>query len=231
MGHARRSASGDRVTLPPVRILVATPVPGTVEAGTVASSHMISALKLMRTNGVEWILHSTLTHMDLVRARSRAVCMALDGCYTHLLFWDSDVSGDAITCLQGMLASGADVVAAPYARKRLPIRGSHNRPFVAMGFTLISIKCLEKMWDAYYDELHFDDVIENKPYRSVALFQLMLVELEQPRPHRVLLGEDYSFCERWLRIGGEIHVYTGSGAPLDHVGMFKFSGTIEEMAP
>ena len=217
------------MTLPTVRILVATPVLGSPESGDVKSAHMTSALRLMRSPNVEWILHGAFVNMDLVRARSRAVRMALDGCFTHLLFWDSDVGGDAVACLQGMLATKADVIAAPYARKKIPIRGTHERPFVAMGFTLISATCLEKMWDRYYDELHFDDVLENKPYRSVALFQLMLVELQNPRPHRVLLGEDYSFCERWLQMGGEIHVYQGPGAPLDHIGHIRFTGTIEEL--
>jgi hypothetical protein len=98
-----------------------------------------------------------------------------------------------------------------------------------MGFTLIKVSALEKMWDHYYDELAFDDIVGNKPYRTVALFALMFADATLPLPHRALLSEDYSFCLRWLAMGGQVHLYNGPGAPLGHIGSMRFTGTTEEL--
>jgi hypothetical protein len=208
------------------RIMIATPVMASVPGtGTVTVHYQIA---LMRTahkfHQLGYHSSNAFVNTDLVRARSRAVRAALDGCYTHLLFWDSDVGGnDVSTCLQGMLDTGADVVAAPYPRKNGTGRMTHEPPFVAMGFTLLSERCMRKMWDAYYDELYFEDVIDAKPIRTVAMFQLLVVEIRSPWPHRALLGEDYSFCERWLRLDETISLYEGPGAPLEHVGSYMFT--------
>lgn len=172
------------------------------------------------------LLHSRLmTNCDVVRARSRAVRIALDQCFTHLLFWDSDVRGNGLLALHYMLGENVDIIGAAYPRKHLPAQSTHTPPYVGMGFTLLSTTCLEKMWDAYYDELYFDDLYDGSPHRSVALFQLLFEERPAPRYHRSLLGEDYSFCERWLRIGGSVHLYDGPGAPMDHVGGYVYSMT------
>jgi len=206
------------------RIMIATPVPcGAPGAGDVTVHYQISLLRVLQSfAAMHYGSANAFVNTDLVRARSRAVRAALDGCYTHLLFWDSDVGGDCASVLRGMLGTGADFIAAPYPRKNPSNRPTHEAPYVAMGFTLLSEACLRRMWDEYHDDLHFQDIVEGRPYRTVAMFQLLMVDAPNPHPHRVLLGEDFSFCERWLRIGGEIHLYDGPGAPLDHVGAHVF---------
>jgi hypothetical protein len=208
------------------RILIATPVNAASPGAGDVSVHYQIALMRVIGGGVGNIAYGSanaFVNTDLVRARSRAVRAALDGCYTHLLFWDSDVGGDGcLPALRNMLARGVDFVAAPYPRKNAAMKLTHEPPFVAMGFTLITESCMRRMWDAYYDDFYFEDVVEGRPYRTVALFQLLFADVPQPHPHRVLLGEDFSFCERWLKIGGEIHLYEGPGAPLDHVGSHVF---------
>jgi hypothetical protein len=209
----------------PARIMIATPVMAAVPgAGHVTVHYQMSMLRIIqRFANIAITSANAFVNTDLVRARSRAVRAALDGCYTHLLFWDSDVGGTCADALHGMLATGKDVVACPYPRKNLSGRSTHEPPFVAMGFTLISERCMRNMWDAYYDELQFDDVIDGRPYRTVAMFNLLMVDLDKPHPHRTLLGEDYSFCERWLRLDEEIHLYEGPGSPLEHVGGHVFA--------
>jgi hypothetical protein len=207
------------------RIMIATPVMASVPgSGEVTVHHQLALLRTIQViGGLGYASANAFLNTDLVRARSRAVRAALDGCFTHLLFWDADVGGDGCArALQGMLDDGADVIAAPYPRKNGTGRMTHEPPLVAMGFTLLSERCLRRMWDAYYDDLHFDDVVNDKPYRTVAMFQLLRVELPTPHPHFALLGEDYSFCERWLRLGGGITLYEGPGAPLEHVGAHVF---------
>jgi hypothetical protein len=211
----------------PVRILVVTPVLASVpNTGALTVGYQLSLMRVMQFGAeIGYLTANAFLNTDLTRARSRAVRCALDGCYTHLLFWDSDVGGDCAGALQSMLSAKADVVAAPYPRKNGTGRMTHEPPFVAMGFTLISESCMRRMWDAYHDELRFEDVIDGRPIRTVALFQLMFADVPSPLPHRVLLGEDFSFCERWLRIGGEIHVLDGMA--LEHVGPFVFKCEVD----
>jgi hypothetical protein len=215
------------------RVLIATPVMASEpEAADVKLRFMTSMLQIVRTfNGLGFMSGSAFTNTDLVRARSRAVRCALDECFTHLLFWDSDVGGDVSGALQGMLSCGVDFIACPYPRKNLSGRMTHEPPFVAMGFTLLSEACLRNMWDAHYDELAFDDIVDGKAHRSVALFQLILTDVPGAKPHRALLGEDFSFCERWLRLDGEIHLYEGPGSPLDHAGGHVFKGDAASATP
>jgi hypothetical protein len=207
------------------RIMIATPVNASAPgAGAVTVHYQLALLRVLQSfSALHYGSANAFTNTDLVRARSRAVRAALDGCYTHLLFWDSDVGGNCAPVLRAMIESNVDVIAAPYPRKTATMKPTHEPPLVAMGFTLISESCMRRMWDAYYDELYFEDIVEGKPYRTVAMFQLLQVDVPHPTPHRVLLGEDFSFCERWLRLGGEINLYEGLGTPLDHVGAHVFS--------
>ena len=211
------------------RLLIATPVYGSPTTATVHAGYMAGCFDLSRI-GAQMLQHRAMTNCDLVRARSRAVRIALDGAFTHLLFWDSDIVGtDPARAVLGMLNENVDVIAGAYPRKHLPPEPTHRPPYVGMGFTLISARCLDAMWDAYYDELYFDDLLNDKPFRSVALFQLMMLDGLAPAPHRSMLGEDYSFCERWVRIGGSVHLYDGPGCPLGHVGSFVYEGTREQL--
>lgn len=218
----------------PVRICIASPVYGSPNTGTVHNAYCESLMRVM-TLGAAVVPTRIVSNCDLVRARSRAAQFAMDHCFTHLLFWDSDVAGvqrdDCALALVHMLREDRDIIAAAYPRKTIPARATHLPPYVPMGFSLIKVTALEKMWDAYYDELHFDDILDNKPIRSVALFALLFDARSGPYPHRVMLGEDYSFCERWLRLGGSVHLYDGPGAPLAHVGGWMFQGTREEIMP
>ena len=140
--------------------------------------------------------------------------MALDHGASHLLFWDSDVGGDdAPRILQGMVGSNVDLIAAPYARKNRTAGPTHSNDggHVAMGFTLLSHACMARMVEAYASTLTFGDQVDGKVIPTVALFQLMLA-------HGTMLGEDFSFCERWKQIGGSVYLYEEPGLKLSHVG-------------
>jgi len=129
--------------------------------------------------------------------------------------------------------------------KRAYEKGSPYVPVEAIGLgcALISRRCLETMTEAYRRELQFhDDGDGDLP--TVALFQLMMPDVSDtqqitdeisnalagvPIPKRMLYGEDYSFCERWRKLGGKIQMYTGPGAPVDHVGANIYRGFREGM--
>jgi hypothetical protein len=110
-----------------VKIGIASPIYGGGETGSVSVRYHEAVLALIR-GGAELVDSRILTDTDLVRARSRAVAVALDRGWDHLLFWDVDVIAPVsqiATCLRGMLATGHDVVAAPYAKKRIDWAGSY----------------------------------------------------------------------------------------------------------
>jgi len=192
-------------------ISICTPVFGTPATASVSLAYLNGWRSMSRT--VELLPPTDYTNCDLVRARSRGVRTALEKGSSHLLFWDSDVGGDGVaTVLQGMLALSKDFIAAPYRRKNATGALTHEKTgHVGFGFTLLSRWCMERMVEAYRETLTFGDQVGGKAYPTVALFALLLA-------HGTLLGEDYSFCERWMSIGGSVYLYDGPGLPLEHVG-------------
>ena len=99
--------------------------------------------------------------------------------------------------------------------------------YVGTGFMMIRRNALVRMIERYPD-LHYarehkgDDPLVNSPWRS-ALFNCMIDESTG-----TYLSEDYSFCQRWTQMGGEIWVdYTSR---LNHVGTAIFRGDISAQA-
>jgi hypothetical protein len=173
--------------------------------------YAISLAAILRDQSVTALPHLEFINRDLVRARSRAVRLAIEGDFDHLLFWDADVAADPArigTALRHMIGTKEDVIGALYPRRDgtgLAYSQDGDNVLLPMGFTLLSRGCLLEMTNHYASELTFDD----EGHDTVALFQLML------RKKR-LLSEDYSFCQRWIDMGGECKIYYG--ATLEHSG-------------
>ena len=125
----------------------------------------------------------------------------------------------------------------------LPVVGGFAKvDRLGLGFTYTSRACLERLVGHYGSlatnrgHLGMDrsDLVELRVAQSetptylervggeqretVALFQLLV-------RNRVMLTDDYSFCERWRAIGGEIHMWAGK-SPLQHVGAFAYGATL-----
>lgn len=169
-----------------MRLGIASPVYGGGETGSVSVRYHEAVMALVK-GGAELVDSRILTDTDLVRARSRAVAVALDRGWDHLLFWDVDVIAPVsqiATCLRGMLATGHDLVAAPYAKKRIswaaevlsgedahalsteyvgdtPAEATGaalghclGMKYVPFGFALLSSACMRRMVDAYMAPEH-----------------------------------------------------------------------------
>jgi hypothetical protein len=94
--------------------------------------------------------------------------------------------------------------------------------YVGAGFLMIRRHVLERMC-AHYHSLQFfrehsGDALANNP-RRFALFECLI----EPQSG-TYLSEDFSFCQRWTDIGGEIWVDLESR--LNHVGPMIFSGAV-----
>lgn len=96
------------------------------------------------------------------------------------------------------------------------------------GFMLIPRKVLEKMIEAYGEEVsyysneaHVDAKtgnLEKTKRKMYALFDTSIdVETE------VYLSEDYTFCRRWQHLGGK--VWVDPDITLNHIGMYIFQGS------
>lgn len=98
------------------------------------------------------------------------------------------------------------------------------------GCMLISRECLVKMTDAFKDGLTFTDVVDGKGTPTVAVFAQKFARERGPDGewYTILLGEDYSFCERWRSIGGKIMLYIGPEAPANHHGDMKYGWPRDE---
>ena len=175
---------------------------------------------------------------DVVRARNRAVARALqeNATWTHMLWWDEDMWPEDVGIVQHMINRDVDVVGAPYTNKMRPLRFTHEplRPEgafgngvqevrkVGLGFTLVKRSCLEALTATtrkYRDWPHelkcanmFGQLYE-APYER---------EEYTPEDEEALLSEDYSFCARWRRAGGKIHILTGHHR-IFHAGYHGFS--------
>jgi hypothetical protein len=96
-------------------------------------------------------------------------------------------------------------------------------PRIPIGFSLIQRGMLEKMVDHYGDALSYEKTsLAGEKLVTPGLFMMTL-------KNRVLVDEDYAFCDRWREMGGRLHLYVGPGAPLGHVGSWAFEGTREAM--
>jgi len=95
--------------------------------------------------------------------------------------------------------------------------------YAGTGFMMIRRAALEAMVE-HYAELRYrsehkaHDPFEGNPWRS-ALFNCMI----EPETS-TYLSEDYSFCQRWTDMGGEIWV--DLTAKLEHVGLMTFHGDL-----
>lgn len=92
----------------------------------------------------------------------------------------------------------------------------------ATGFLLIKRHVLEKMREAYKDELFaVNDIMGQNIDNYVAMFACMI----DPETKR-FLSEDYAFCRRYQQIGGDI--WADLATPLSHTGTHMFKGDVRE---
>ncbi len=100
-------------------------------------------------------------------------------------------------------------------------RGFATANYAGTGFLLIKRQALEKMIAAYpetkFASTHNFPALGAASDNLYALFDCMI----DPKSGHYL-SEDYSFCRRWRRLGGEIWLDLTS--KLSHVGSYSFNG-------
>jgi hypothetical protein len=139
--------------------------------------------------------------------------------------WDaaSETAREGVNAEWGAYNYAVSPIKLPEGERPKFVKGCTEVTHIGMGFMLCKTSALQKMWDAYYEELKFDDLWEGTWYETVAMFQL-IIEKNPAGQLSPLRGEDYSFCERARRLGIKIQMYVGPHSPLDHLGTHVFHG-------
>jgi len=92
------------------------------------------------------------------------------------------------------------------------------------GFMCIKKDVIQQMFDkhtelSYANDINVDQKFEQYMY---ALFDTMI----DPDTRRYL-SEDYTFCRRWQKMGGE--VWLDPRTALNHIGHYTFRGNIRKL--
>lgn len=170
------------------------------------------------------------------KARERLLWQAMKTPATHIMFVDSDMGWDGRVPLH-LIASDHDVAAAVGVKKQEELALCCNFfdgeqefdprtqflkvPEVGFGMIVIKREVIERMCKAYPDLAYESDDGEIE-------YALFLDMIDKPRKgRRVRLSEDLSFCRRWTRIGGDIHV--DHQIALRHAGRKEYTGKPSDM--
>ena len=174
---------------------------------------------------------------DNIRARNRVADLVLreHPAASHVLWWDDDMWPEDRGIVREMMASGEDVISAPYTNKRAPVRWTHvpldpSPPpahgrqevrSVGFGFTMTTLRCLRAMSDSerrYRDWPH--------AHKPANIFGMLYDPPFEAAPcaedEEQLLSEDRSFCKRWRALGGKVMLKVDCGA-IFHSGAHAWS--------
>jgi hypothetical protein len=222
-------------------VFFATPCYG----GMLTDQYFLSMFKMSQVfmqHGINFRITTLRNESLITRARNILTAMFLDSDCTHLMFIDSDIEFQPEDMLRA-LAYDKPIMAGAYPKKALPIQYAINFKFVdpetrqirvengavevldaSTGFFLIKRETIEKMVKAH-PELHYrnDSNIDPKLNKHCyALFDTIL----DPDDNRYL-SEDYTFCRRWQKLGGEI--WLDPNTKLNHVGSYTFEGDVSQL--
>ena len=225
----------DPAKMAAVRLAVATPVRGADDyCAQVTVGYHKSVRALERLMTVECIPLEITYGLDCVRARNRIAATILRDypAITHTIWWDDDQWPDDPRLVQVLLQTGEDLIGAAYTRKREPVKWVHQHLMadfpvtdylmpvagLGFGFTLTSTRCLRTMSDAATRYTDYP-----LPHKVANIFGMDYVRIgSSDDPDDVALhSEDFSFCERWRRLGGRAMLF--AGGLVEHAGTKRYS--------
>jgi len=238
-----------------VILFVSTPCYGGMCLQAYAES-MLRLQRTCAANGIQMMLDTTENESLVHRARNLAVARFMQKTKaTHFLFIDADIHFDPDSVIR-LLKSGHDVSCAAYPKKCVMWEqsedyvksGKEGRDLSRVasslvmnfryqqtqikdgfaevldgptGFLLIKRDVFTKL-EEKFPELNCVNDHQNRDLDEYhACFDCMI----DPDSRRYL-SEDYAFCRRWQKIGGQI--FTDCMTVLGHIGNIRFQGSLEE---
>lgn len=202
--------------------------------GAVSEKFFTSMLKTCISNskyGIDFAIE-TITNDSLVtRARNNLVAKAMSRPdSTHLMFIDADIGFKPGDVYQ-LIAANKDIVGGLYPKKQYPLEyviegleggeadddGLQEVRHIGTGFMLIKRRVIETMFEQYTDLRYVDDLGLDPAFQPY-MYNLFDTTISDDR---CLLSEDYTFCNRWREVGGQVFAHTR--VKLSHSGYHTFS--------
>lgn len=212
-----------------MNVMIAIPAyTGVVHMGTMRS--LVNDLFELTKRGDKFTLVDDIGNALIADSRGVIATRFWESDCDCLVFIDSDVVWQAGALLK-LVDANEDLVAGIYPNRRDPIAypvhyldkpelwanpetGLLEVKSVPTGFMKISRNCIAKMIDAYPDK-HYYTAERDKEFYP--LFDHVFED-------GFKWGEDYSFCIRWRKIGGQ--VWIDPEIAMGHVGYKIFEGHI-----
>ena len=184
--------------------------------------------------GLQWSLDTMVNESLVTRARNNLMAkMMTNKAATHFMFIDADIRFQPESIFQ-MLASNKDVIGGLYPKKALPISYVINvKPgtqiindvfpvdTMGTGFMLFKRHVYEQLCEAHPECKYVDDVGLGKQFEPT-MFSIFDTEIDEQGHY---LSEDWTFCRRWAKLGGEIFAH--SKVLLNHSGHYEFAGDLD----
>ena len=207
--------------------------------GMVSEPTMTSLLRfiiLAGRSGLQWSLDTMVNESLVTRARNNLMAkMMHNEKATHFMFIDADIRFQPESILQ-MLAGEKDVIGGLYPKKSIPPNyvinllpevKVHGEMFtvdtMGTGFLMFRRHVYEQLIAAHPETKYVDDVNLGKKYEPFmySIFDTIIDE----KGH--YLSEDWTFCRRWQKLGGEIWAH--GKVVLNHIGHYEFQGDLDKM--
>ena len=207
--------------------------------GMVSEPTMTSLLRfilLAGRVGLQWSLDTMVNESLITRGRNNLMAkMMTNANATHFMFIDADIRFQPESILQ-MLSFEKEVIGGLYPKKSIPsnyvinllpqtkIQGDiFTVDTMGTGFLLFKRSVYEKLIAAHPETKYVDDVGLGKQFEPMmyAIFDVAIDE----RGH--YLSEDWLFCRRWQKLGGEIWAH--SKVLLNHIGHYEYQGDLSKM--
>jgi hypothetical protein len=184
-------------------------------------------------SGLQWSLDTMVNESLVTRARNNLMAkMMTNQAATHFMFIDADIRFQPEAIFM-MLAADKDVIGGLYPKKALPISYVINvQPgtqiindifkvdTMGTGFMMFKRHVYEKLCAAHPETKYVDDVGLGKQYEPT-MYSIFDTEIDEKGHY---LSEDWTFCRRWAKIGGEI--YAHAKVLLNHSGHYEFAGDL-----
>ena len=187
---------------------------------------------------------TTLRNESLVpRARNILNAMFLEAkeC-THLMFIDADIEFEPESIIR-MLAMDKELITGAYPKKTLPVDYAINLKFAdeertqvkvdmgavevldaSTGFWLMKREVVDRMIEGYPELFYLNDSSIDPKFNEYCYS--FFDTIHDPDDNRYL-SEDYTFCRRWQKIGGQI--WLDPNTKLNHVGSYTFEGNVNKI--
>lgn len=207
--------------------------------GMISEPTMTSLLRfilLAQQAGLQWSLDTMVNESLVTRARNNLMAkMMTNAQATHFFFIDADIRFEPDAPLK-MMACDKEVIGGLYPKKALPVNYVINLnpqtkvqgdiftvDTMGTGFLMFRREVYEKLIAAHPECKYVDDVGLGKQYEPM-MYSIFDCEIDE-RGH--YLSEDWLFCRRWQKLGGEIWAH--GKVLLNHIGHYEFQGDLSKM--